>query len=123
MQHNGKPDVEKLEQNGWQALATDQATARTYYDSLLAEEAVMLFPGGMLVKGKEAILASIDSQPWHSFELSEVQVIGVNEGVKVIIYKVAAQHEGNHVYEALISSTYVWREDSWKLILHQQTPF
>lgn len=112
-----------LEEQGWQALATNQATAQRFYEPLLDEQATFLFPGGMLIKGKEKILASMGSQPWQNYEIAEKQLIGMTEEVSVIIYKVTAQREGQDVYKALISSTYIWREDEWRLILHQQTPF
>lgn len=122
MLNTEQQDIAALEKQGWQALATDQATAQKYYEPLLTKEAAMLFPGGLLIKGKEKILASIGSQPWQAYEISETQLIHVAEEAKIIVYKVKAWREESDVYNALVSSTYVWREDSWKLILHQQTP-
>jgi hypothetical protein len=69
----------ELEQKGWKSLSSDGDAGRRFYASVLRHDAVMLFPGGMHIEGREKIL------------------------------------------ESLVSSTYV-REQTWKLVLHQQSP-
>lgn len=115
-------EILALEEQGWQALATSQKRAQEFYTPLLAENAVMLFPGGMRLNGKDAILTSIGAQPWHTFQMSEMQVISISERVQAIAYEVTARREGSEPYAALISSTYVRNNDTWQLVLHQQTP-
>jgi Domain of unknown function (DUF4440) len=61
-------------------------------------------------------------QPWASHTLEDPHVLPVTDDVAVVTYGVVAQREGAPTYSALISSTYVRRDDAWRLALHQQTP-
>ena len=111
-----------LEQKSWEALSSsEEGAAQQFYNSLLAEDAVMVFPGGMLIQGKENILGSFGAQPWQSFRLEEPQALMLSENAGVVIYRVTAQREGSDPYDALISSVYAKRDGRWKLSLHQQT--
>lgn len=112
----------ELEKRGWEALASDGDAARDFYRSRLADEAVMVFPGGRIVEGKAEILDSMDAQPWDSFEIEEPRVIAPAEDTGVVVYRVTAKRPGQDEYAALISSVYTRREGDWKLVLHQQTP-
>lgn len=117
-----KQDISELERQGWQALSSERSAAVDFYAELLTDDAVMVFPGGMVLKGKEAVLDSLASQPWESFEIADEQVVSLSEEVATLIYKVTAQRAGSAPYTALISSTYVQRNGAWQLALHQQTP-
>ena len=57
---------------------------------------------------KRAVIASEDA--------------GFSEHSGVVLYRVVAQRSGQEPYAATISSTFVRREGSWKLAVHQQTP-
>lgn len=115
-------DLIELEEQGWQALSSEGEASKNFYSSILHNDAVMLFPGGMFIRGKENILASLAVQPWKSFQIEEPQVILLSENAGVLTYRVTAQREGGNPYMALISSTYTRSDGAWKLILHQQTP-
>ncbi|MBW4647782.1 MAG: nuclear transport factor 2 family protein [Kastovskya adunca ATA6-11-RM4] len=115
-------DLINLEEQGWKILSTRRDLAIEFFEELLIDEAVMVFPGGMMMRGKQNILAVIDSQPWKSFQIEEQQVISLSLNVAAIVYKVTAQREGSDSYIALISSVYTLHEGQWKLTLHQQTP-
>jgi len=115
-------DLIELEEQGWQALSSEGEASKKFYSSVLCDDAIMLFPGGILMNGKEEILASLAAQPWRSFQIEELQVIFLSENAGVLIYRVTAQREGSAPYVALISSTYIRSDGTWKLILHQQTP-
>jgi hypothetical protein len=110
-----------LEERGWQALSSEGEAGKSFYSSVLHDDAVMLFPGGMLISGKENILKSLGTQPWKSFQIEDPRVISLSESAGVLVYRVTAQREGSDPYMALISSTYVLSSGDWKLILHQQT--
>lgn len=112
----------KLEEKAWQALSSQGDTAKKFYSSLLTDDAIMVFPGGMLVEGREKILESIGTQPWKFFKIEDPHVISLSENAGVIVYRVTAQREGSNTYVALISSTYAFCEGKWKLVVHQQTP-
>ena len=84
----------ELEEKSWQALSSTNEKARQFYTSVLADDAVMLFPGGMRIEGKEEVLASIGTQPWKTFELKEPRVLALSEDSSVVVYEVTAQREG-----------------------------
>lgn len=114
-------ELVELERRGWEALSTAGEAGRRFYAGILREDAVMLFPGGMRVDGRERILQSIGSQPWETFQLEDPRVVSLTENVAtVLLYRVSAQRQGNEPYVALISSTYV-RDRDWKLVVHQQS--
>lgn len=115
-------NLSELETQGWEALSTGKETAQEFYRSLLTDDAVMVFPGGILLRGNDAILESIGSQLWKSFHFEETQTVALAENAGAITYKVTARREGSATYIALISSLYVQRDGQWKLALHQQTP-
>lgn len=110
-----------LEEQGWRALSTEGDAGKKFYSSVLREDAVMLFPAGMRIEGRERILESIGSQPWQSFRIEEPRVTSLSDSAATITYKVTAQRKSSEPYVALISSTYV-RSKTWQLVIHQQTP-
>lgn len=114
-------DILELERRGWQVLSTGNEEAKQFYAQLLREDAVMLFPGGMRIDGKQEILKSLEAQPWESFELEETELLDITAEVATLVYRVAARREGSPLYEALVSSTYVRENGAWKLVLHQQS--
>ena len=115
-------DLIELERRGWQALSSEAEAGERFYRSILHDDAVMLFPGGVRLEGKEAILASLSAQPWASFQLEEPRVLALSAAAGVVVYGVTARRPGSEPYSALISSTYVRSDGGWKLALHQQTP-
>ena len=48
-------DLIRLEKEGWQALSSKEDKAKKFYNSLLADNAVMVFPGDTILKGKKQI--------------------------------------------------------------------
>lgn len=111
----------ELEEQGWRALAGEGEAAKAFYGSILREDAVMLFPGGMRISGRERILASFGTQPWSSFRIENPTIVPLGSHAATLIYKVTAQRGQSAPYVALISSTYV-HEQAWRLVVHQQTP-
>lgn len=114
-------EIIELEEQGWRALSTTGDAGRTFYASVLREDAVMLFPGGMRIEGCERILESLGAQPWETFRIDSPKVVTLSATSATLIYKVTARRKGTEEYVALISSTYV-RDRSWQLVVHQQTP-
>ena len=114
----------ELELRGWEALAPSPAAARTFYESVLADDVVMLFPGMEFpVSGRDDVLASMSGPRWTSWSVNG-RVHELAEDAVVAIYGVTATREGSaDPYRALVSSTYRRRADGgWELVLHQQTP-
>lgn len=116
------PDLVDCEHQGWNALSSGPEQAKDFYGSVLAEDAQMLFPGEMRLVGKYHILEMMGGPPWQSFEISEAQQVALSDTAQAVAYKVVAQREGSDPYRALISSTYAFRDGTWQLVIHQQTP-
>jgi hypothetical protein len=113
-------EIVELEKQGWHALSTEGDAGKRFYASVLRKDAVMLFPGGIRIQGRENILQSLGSQPWESFQIENAQVFWLTTNATTLVYKATAQR-WNQPYIALISSTYV-RDPDWKLVIHQHTP-
>jgi len=75
-------DLIDLEEQGWQAPSSGRKASKKFYSSLLRDDVVMLFPGGMLIDGKEKILKSLAAQPWKSFSIEEPRVIFLSESAE-----------------------------------------
>ena len=111
----------ELEREGWQALMTAGA-APAYYDRVLADDIVMLMPGGMVIDDRQTVVDSMRGDPWDEYEvIGEEHVLPVGEGAAVVHYRAKARR-GDHRYEALFASTYARVGGTWKLAAHQQTP-
>lgn len=110
-----------LEEQGWRTLSTEGDAAKKFYASVLREDAVMLFPGGMRIEGRERILESLGTQPWQSYRIEDPKVVKLSDEAATLTYKVTARRKGSDAYVALISSTYA-RNNVWQLVVHQQTP-
>jgi hypothetical protein len=114
-------ELVELEEQGWLALSTEGDAGKRFYASVLRNDALMLFPGGIRIEGRENILQSLGSQPWESYQIEDAQVFWLTTDVATLVYKATAQRKGRPPYLALISSTYVW-DSGWKLVVHQHTP-
>jgi hypothetical protein len=114
-------DLLDLEHRGWQALATSPAAATELYGAVLADDATFLFPGGMVVTGRDAALSSLGGPPWDAYGLDDERVIALGPDTGAVVYRARAERAGQR-YEALVTSVYRSDGDGWRLVLHQQTP-
>jgi hypothetical protein len=115
-------DVVALEEEGWRALSTGAAAARSFYERVLDDDVVLLFPGGMAISGRDGALASMGAAPWSRFELHDVAVRELGAGGAIVSYRAVAERPGQGTYEALVSSGYRRHDGGWRLCFHQQTP-
>lgn len=126
MAENVADELIDLERRAWQALATDGA-AGPFYDEVLDEHPLILLPGGLVMDDRAAIVESMSGAPWGSYELEDFRVVSMSsdhdvEGDAAVVTYRARARRGDHDYEALMSSAYVRRHGTWRLVLHQQTP-
>lgn len=112
-------EVERLEREGWEALSGGDA--KGFYERILARGAVMVVPG-MVLDRADAIEAMGEAPPWTAFSLEEVRVLEPREDLAIVVYTATAHRHGSGPYTALMTSTYVRHDGTWKLSLHQQTP-
>jgi hypothetical protein len=111
-----------LEHAAWEALSTDGETAADFYAENLAQDILMLLPGGMVIDDREAVIDSMRGAPWSSFEISEERILPLSQASAVVSYRATAVREDSDDYTALFNSTYVLEDGAWRLALHQQTP-
>jgi len=116
-------DVERqlleLEHRGWEALSSGRGA--DYYDEILAEDASMVVPIGVMDRA-----ASLDAMraapPWSRFEIQESNIRLITSDSALITYRAVAQRETQPEYSAWITSDYVRCDGRWQMVLHQQTP-
>ena len=112
-------ELEELERRGWEALSG--TSGAEFYDELMADDGLMVFPGVVLDK-PATISAIADAPPWETFEMSEVRIIEASVEAAMVTYRATAQRGGQSPYRALFTSVYARRDSRWRLMLHQQTP-
>ena len=52
-----------LEREGWDALSTDGDAATAFYDRVLADDVLMLLPGGMVIDDRSTVVESMERVP------------------------------------------------------------
>lgn len=116
-----RDELVQLERAGWEALSSDGEAATSFYAEVLADDVVMLLPGGLVIDDRDQALTTMGGAPWTSFELADERVVGLGDSGAVVTYRASADRDGQR-YDALIASTYVRVDGAWRLAVHQQTP-
>lgn len=110
----------ELERRAWKALATEGA-AGPFYGEVLADEVLVLLPGGLVIDDRQKVIDSMGGAPWDSFALTGERVLRLGEDAAVVAYSAVAKR-GDDSYCGLFNSTYLRTEGGWRMALHQQTP-
>ena len=66
-------------------------------------------------------MSGLESSGWEDVELRELVVVPLGDDAAVLAYRARAARAGE-TYDTFASSSYVRREGTWQLALHQQTP-
>lgn len=114
-----------LETQGWDALSTSGEAAVAFYDRVLADDVVMLLPGGLRLSDRAEILRSLGGEPWASYALDGMAALDVGGSSVLVHYGVRAVRPGGREYSALMSSLYTRAPAAslgWSMVAHQQTP-
>lgn len=119
MRKQEKQQLIALERAGWEALTAGRA--REFYDEVLAHDAVMVFPFGVMERA-DAIDSMAESRRWQSFEMDNVTVHDIGAGLAVVAYRVVAHRDDEPPFEAMLASTYVRARRGWRMMMHQQSP-
>jgi hypothetical protein len=112
-------ELEELERRGWEALSGP--TGAGFYDELMADDGLMVFPGAVMDK-PTTVRAIAGAPPWATFEMYDVRVIEAGPDVALVTYRATGQRHGEAPYRAMFTTVYARREGIWRLVLHQQTP-
>jgi hypothetical protein len=68
-------DLIELERAAWQALATSGDAAADLSARVLADDVLMLLPGGLVIDDRAAVVDSMRGEPWTSFELTDERIV------------------------------------------------
>ena len=60
-----RDELIELERRAWRALATEGAS-EPFYREVLADEVLMLLPGGMVIDDRKTVVESMRGAPWSS---------------------------------------------------------
>ncbi len=105
------------EHAGWEAIRDGRAAA--YFGSKLTADAAMVLPEGVL--DRRETIQSLHASSWDHFELHEPRLVRLGDHAGVLAYR-AVVKEGDDVYEAWLSTTYLWQDGGWKIAARQETP-
>lgn len=99
-------------------LTTDTGPS---YRRHLAEDAVVIVPGAILDKDA-TITAMAQSPGWSRFDVEDVRLVELADGVAAVTYSFRAHRAPDTDYSAVLTSVYARDGDAWRLRIHQQTP-
>jgi hypothetical protein len=109
-------EIIELEERFWEAAGDPR-----FYEEHFADDGTIALPIGMMDKAA-VVEAMRSAEPWTGFEFSEPSLIDIADDVAAVTYTASAVREDGDEYQAAVSSVYVRRNGSWKLVIHQQTP-
>ena len=105
------------EHAGWEAMREGRAVA--YFGRKLTADAAMVLPEGVL--DRHETIQSLHASSWDRFELHEPRLIRLGDHAGVLVCR-AVVFDGDEVYEAWVSTTYLWQDGGWKVAARQETP-
>ena len=110
----------ELERGFWKAAGDPEGDK--YYEDNFDDAGVLILPfdGGVL--DKSSVMPMIPkSNPWQRYDFSNIKVLPIDDNSIELYYEVQASH-GDDLFHAYVGSIYVSRKDeSWKMLMHQQT--
>lgn len=113
-------DLLLLEHAGWRSLC--DSTGSTFYGETMIPDGVMVLTDGTVLD-RDGVVASLDQAPaWASYTISEERLVPLQEDAAALVYRGTAQREAHPGLDARMTSTYVRRQDRWRLACYQQTP-
>lgn len=114
-----KQTLIELEEGFWKDAGTDG----NFYERHMADDGIMILPFTAGRMGKDATVSSVQkAAKWKDFTIDDVEVRTMDEKHTVLVYTTLAHHEDDSEYRAHIATTYRKSDDSWQLLIHQQTP-
>lgn len=106
-----------LEEIFWRAAGN-----RDLYADNIAADAVHVFPGWGVSDPEPVLEAVADVAPWERFEIQEPRLVELGKDAAALVYTARAKRAGQGEYVAAMTTVYRRDGDTWKLVIHQQTP-
>jgi hypothetical protein len=92
------------------------------YRNALDDDCLVAFTSMAGVSSRDAIANQADAQRWQRIDMDVEGYLEPTEDVALLTYRASAVRGNGEPYEARVSSGYVRRDGSWKLMFHAQTP-
>jgi hypothetical protein len=109
-------DLIVLEKNFWTG---DEA----FYRANVDQSCLVAFTEMAGVMGNAEVAATVGAgSRWSDLEITEKGFLQPSGDVAIVSYEARAQRPDGRSYRALVSSGYVRRGSSWKMMFHAQTP-
>jgi hypothetical protein len=94
-----------------------------FYRAHVDDECLCVFPGMAALMSREQVAATVPEGPrWRALVIQPEGFRRLGDDAAILSYRASARRASGEAYEALVSSAYVKRGESWKLAFHQQTP-
>jgi hypothetical protein len=106
-----------IEEDFWRA-----AGDRDRYSAHLAADAIHVFPGWGVAERDAVRAGAADASPWRRVEIEHPRVLRLGDDAAALVYTAHAERAGETRYDAAVTSIYRRRNETWELVLHQQTP-
>jgi len=106
-------DLLALEHAAWRALCGPGAA--DWYRERLADDAVMVFPFGVLDR-EQSLAAIAGAPPWAEYRIEKSRTVALPGG-GALVYHARARRPGAEPFEAWIASVWI----AGRLALHQQS--
>ena len=91
------------------------------YEQHADETCLVVFAGMAAVMARDAIAKTAEKGRWTDVKLTPTGFVRLADTVAVTAYDAEATRKDGAPHRARVSSTYVKRDDGWKLAAHQQT--
>lgn len=108
-----------IEHNGW--LSLTDGSAGDFYDSLMADDALMILVNGQILNREQAVISMEQSPPWDKYYITEPQLIPLGEQSAALVYNASALRAGQDTFRAIMTSVYRVDGGRLQMALYQQT--
>ena len=91
----------ELERQAWVALSSSGEAAAAFYSQVLADDVLMLLPGGMVIGDRAQVVDSMRGAPWDSFKLVDERVLELGQDSAAVTYRATARRAGQQLRGAV----------------------
>ena len=95
-----------------------------FYRHHLAGECLMVFPAPVGILNRDQVLESLAHGPrWARVAMNDRRALRAMDKTIILAYRADGEREDDgSPYAVLAASVYVYRDGTWRLAFHQQTP-
>lgn len=113
-------ELETLERQGWDSLC--DGTGDDVYGRIMTDGGVMVLAGGAAMTRADVVASLAQAPPWDGYHLEDLRLVRIGADAGTLVYRGTAHRDGDDPFVALMTSTYVRVDGSWRLAVYTQTP-